>query len=140
MRLPLFEIYAFSVQRPWHSPNTLPTMVYGQAFRIITWLPPSLRLSPVNLYKYTNGQSRDTCNIGHIRHWTKTSKAQNTTQETKKMINTDSITNRQSIQVLAKGQQSLLIIRQPPCCPYDSQILSVKLITWTFQSQQANYH
>lgn len=56
MRLLLFETYAFGVQRPWHSPNILPTMVYGQAFRIITWQPPSLGLSPVNLYKYTNGQ------------------------------------------------------------------------------------
>jgi hypothetical protein len=37
-----FENYkkVFSVQRAWHSPNTLPKMAHGQDFRIITWNLP----------------------------------------------------------------------------------------------------
>ena len=36
-----------------------------------------------------NRQPRDIGNIGHTRHGTKTNKAQNTTQKTKRMSNTD---------------------------------------------------
>jgi hypothetical protein len=36
-----------------------------------------------------NRQPRDIGNIGHKRHGTKTNKAQNTTQKTKRMSNTD---------------------------------------------------
>jgi hypothetical protein len=36
-----------------------------------------------------NGQSRDTSNIGHTRHRTKANKTKNTTQEIKKIRNTD---------------------------------------------------
>ena len=35
----------FSWQEAWHSPNTLPTMVHGQALRIITQQP--LRRPPI---------------------------------------------------------------------------------------------
>jgi len=36
MYQPFFYIYKrFNVQRAWHSPTMLPTMVDGQAFRII---------------------------------------------------------------------------------------------------------
>jgi hypothetical protein len=38
-----------------------------------------------------NGKSRD---IGYIRHRMKTNKAKNTTQKTKKMINTDPTKNQ----------------------------------------------
>jgi hypothetical protein len=60
----------FSVYRVWHSPNTLPTMIHGQAFLYYdlttpyldssSYLPPrdalssSLGLSPGNLYQYLN--------------------------------------------------------------------------------------
>jgi hypothetical protein len=41
-----------------------------------------------------NGQSRETGNIGHTRHRTKTSKANNTIQKTKNMSNIDPTKNR----------------------------------------------
>jgi len=34
----------YSVQGEQHSPNTLFTMVHGQAFRIVTWQPPERRI------------------------------------------------------------------------------------------------
>jgi len=37
----------FRMQRVWHSPNMLPTLIHGQAFRIITWQPPSRGLLSV---------------------------------------------------------------------------------------------
>jgi hypothetical protein len=37
----------FSIQGVWHSPNTLPTMVLGQALRIITWQLPIERATPI---------------------------------------------------------------------------------------------
>jgi hypothetical protein len=37
----------FNKQVAWHSPNTLPTMVYGEAFCIITWQPPNEKEPPV---------------------------------------------------------------------------------------------
>jgi hypothetical protein len=41
----------FNKQVAWHSPNTLPTMVYGEAFCIITWQPP---LNTINLNQTFN--------------------------------------------------------------------------------------
>jgi len=29
----------FNVQGAWHPPNTVPTIVHGHAFRIISWQP-----------------------------------------------------------------------------------------------------
>jgi len=60
---------------------------------------------------FKNGQSRDTGNIEHIRHRTKINKANNTTQKTKKMSNTDTIKNGGWSQVLTKGRQFLHLIR-----------------------------
>ena len=37
----------FIVQRAYHSPNTLPTMIHGNALRIITWCPPMERAWPI---------------------------------------------------------------------------------------------
>jgi hypothetical protein len=59
-------------------------------------------------------QSRDTGNIGHTRHRTKTNKTRTTTQNTNKMSNKDPI-KILKYQVLAKGKQFVLFIRHPPC-------------------------
>jgi hypothetical protein len=40
--------YVFCVQGAWHSPNTLLTMVHGQAFRIITRLPSPIERAPLS--------------------------------------------------------------------------------------------
>jgi hypothetical protein len=71
-----------------------------------------------------NEQPRDTGNVGHTRHRTKTKKKQtkNTTQKNKKMTNTNPTYDRRWIQMLTKGQQFLLLIRHPPCYSYNHDI------------------
>ena len=45
---PIYNICLFfSVQATWQSPNTLPTMVHGPVFRIITWKPKIESSSPI---------------------------------------------------------------------------------------------
>jgi hypothetical protein len=58
-----------------------------------------------------NAKSRDTGNIGYTRHRTKTNKADNTTQEIKKMRNTDTTKYRGLTQVLMKGLREILLLR-----------------------------
>jgi hypothetical protein len=38
----------FGVHRAWHSPSTLPNMIHGRAFHIITWQPPIPRALPIH--------------------------------------------------------------------------------------------
>ena len=56
---------------------------------------------------FKNGQSRETVNTRHIGHRTKTNKAKNTTQKTKKMSNTDPSKKPGRTQLPTKGKQLL---------------------------------
>jgi hypothetical protein len=60
-----------------------------------------------------NGQSRDTGNIGHTRHKTKTKKKTKTQDRKLKRLAT--WTPRKIRGELAKGKQFLSLIRHPPC-------------------------
>ena len=72
-------------------------------------------------------QSRDTGNIGYTRHRTKTNKANNTTQETKKMRNTDTTKYRGLTQVLMKGKQFMPLIRRPACYLYSTDVFDTTI-------------
>ena len=76
--------------------------------------------------------SRDSGNIGHTRHRTKTNKTQITTKKSKKMSNPDSTKNRGWIQMVSKRKQFLTLIRQPPCYQQLVTVLHRDYQVWSF--------
>ena len=67
-----------------------------------------------------NGQSRDTGNIRHTGHETKTNKKHNT--ENKKMSNTNTVNKPWCTHVLANSKQFLFLIRHPSCYSINFEI------------------
>ena len=69
-----------------------------------------------------NGQSRDTGNIRHTGHETKTNKKHNTTQKTKRWATRTLQINRWCTHVLAYSKQFLFLIRHPSCYSINFEI------------------